>query len=430
MARTHRRITTLVAVVALAGAACSSGGSTGEADRTKTTADTSGSSQDDVATTTEAGGGGAGKPLARYADYQTKNYNDPSHWVCRPEATADICHSDLDSTTVEADGTLTVEKFERAEDPPIDCFYVYPTISRDQTPYSDWKASPDEEGYVTLQQAARLGSQCRVFAPVYRQVTLSGLAGRLSGGGGGSAPKGDPFADVLDAFRTYMAKDNGGRGVVLIGHSQGAGMLNQLIKTEIDPNADVRAKLVSAYLAGGAVAVPDGKEVGGDFKHVPLCSSVDESGCVATWATFRSTAPPPPNSLFGKPRNSPGVAGCVNPADPGGDKDVGVHSYLRAAPGSILSGASEGGDSPWVDSSAGKITTPFVSVPGLVTAACATQDGFTYLKATVHGDPADPRADDIMGDITPEWGLHLVDVNLVMGDVVDLVGQQAKAYAR
>jgi hypothetical protein len=27
-----------------------------------------------------------------------------------------------------------------------------------------------------------------------------------------------------------------------------------------------------------------------------------------------------------------------------------------------------------------------------------------------------------------DWGLHLIDVNLAMGDLVDLVGSQSQAY--
>src|SRR5690606_30613672 len=110
---------------------------------------------------------------------------------------------------------------------------------------SDWEPSPDEEGFVTLQQAARLASECRVFAPVYRQATLTALIGRI-GGTGGAEGEGDPYADVLDSFRTYMATDNDGRGVVLIGHSQGASLLTKLIAEEIDPNDDVREILVGA----------------------------------------------------------------------------------------------------------------------------------------------------------------------------------------
>jgi hypothetical protein len=36
--------------------------------------------------------------------------------------------------------------------------------------------------------------------------------------------------------------------------------------------------------------------------------------------------------------------------------------------------------------------------------------------------------DDIVGDLTPQWGLHLVDMNIAMGNLVDIVGQQSKAY--
>ena len=53
---------------------------------------------------------------------------------------------------------------------------------------------------------------------------------------------------------------------------------------------------------------------------------------------------------------------------------------------------------------------------------------------SVHGDPADDRADDIPGDlggagrIQANWGMHLVDVSVAMGNLVDIVGRQAKAY--
>lgn len=422
--RTRTRATRRVALVSLAAMALAAGCSS-SGDGSPSAASTT---RPQATTTTGATTTTAAKPLARYADYQTKNYDDPSHWVCRPDITDDICDGDLDATVVEADGTLTKEPFEKAADPPIDCFYVYPTISRDATPYSDWNFSPDEEGYVTLNQAARLQARCRLFAPVYRQVTLTALGSRIGGGSGGAA-KGDPFGDVLDAFRTYMAEDNGGRGFVLIGHSQGSGMLNQLIKTEIDPNADVRSKLVGACLAGGAVAVPEGKVVGGDFAHVPLCTKQGEAGCVTTWATFRSTAPPPASSFFGKPRTGDGVAGCVNPAAIAGGSGDAKPYFPTTAGASILGPGGDGSSPPWVAPSAGTVETPFVTVPGLVTTECQSRDGFNYLEATVHGDPTDPRADDIPGDLTPEWGLHLVDVNLMMGNILDDVAAQAKTFA-
>ncbi|WP_426574094.1 DUF3089 domain-containing protein [Aquihabitans sp. McL0605] len=412
-----------LAVLALAfiAAGCSSGGS-----------DASTASTAAAPTTTAAGGGGGtGKALARYADYQSVNHDDPAHWVCRPDKVDDICDRDLDATVVQADGTLTVEPFEKAKDPPIDCFYVYPTISRDKTPTSDWNYSDDEEGYVTLNQAARLQSQCRLYAPVYRQATLTALTSRMAGGSIKGADRADPYADVLDAWRTYMANDNHGRGVVLIGHSQGTGMLSKLLKEEIDPNADVREQLVGAYLAGGSVEVPKGKAVGGDLQHVPVCTKDGEAGCVVTWVTFRSTAPPPSGSFFGQPGDGGQVAACVNPAAIGGGS-ADLDAYLPAnSDASILSslGTTTAGKS-WVEPSAGKITTPFVRLPKLVSGECqTTSDGIDYLSATLDPDTDGPRADDIPGDLTPEWGLHLVNINLVMGNIVDDVAAQAQTYA-
>ena len=366
-------------------------------------------------------------PLARYAHSTSAVYADPAHWLCRPD-TVDVCDTDLDSTVVAADGTLTTEAWHADPQAPIDCFYVYPTISRDPGVNSDLVPSPEAEGLAAHNQVARLGSECRVFAPVYRQVTLGALTGRLNGTAStADAASGADvaYADVLDAWKQYMAKDNDGRGVVLIGHSQGAGQLIRLMKEEIDPHPDVVRVLVAAYLAGGSVRVPEGRDVGGDFAHIPMCRTADQVGCAVSWASFRSTAPPPATSFFGKPRGGgPGVAACVNPASLRGGS-ARLHSFFRAAGGSILGSSAS---KPWVDPSIGTVTTPFVQTPGLVTGECTSSNGFNYLSVTIHGDPTDPRVDDIGGDLTPEWGLHLQDVNLVMGDVVALVGSQSAAW--
>ena len=422
----------LLVVLALSAAGCSGGDADDSAgDPANEIATTTSAAATNDSTTTTAPDG----PLERYAGYQSVNYTDPAHWLCRPDAD-DICESDLDATTIAADGTLTVEDpVLPVDDSDIDCFYVYPTISRDPTPFSDWTAADDEEGYAAFNQVARLSSLCRVFAPVYRQRTLSGLGAALGGGAAPTTVVGaevvDPYLDVLDAWKTYMANDNGGRGVVFVGHSQGSSVLTRLIAEEIDPNPDVRAHLVAAYLAGSSVRVPEGADVGGDFGETPLCRAADQTGCVVTWASFRATAPPTPNALFGAPRTGDGVAACNSPANlAGGPADLtGYFPANRAA--SILAGAR--GPVPdgsgWLDATAGTVTTPFVSLPGLTTGECVSNSGRNYLQITVNGDPSGPRADDIGGDLTPEWGLHLVDISLVMGDMVKLITTQAGAWS-
>jgi hypothetical protein len=237
------------------------------------------------------------------------------------------------------------------------------------------------------------------------------------------------YNDVVDAWKYYLEHDNQGRGVVLIGHSQGAGVLTQLIRNEID-GKPVQERIVSALLLGTNLPVPKGKDVGGAFKNMPLCHSANQTGCVIAYASFRSNVPPPANSRFGKIQGSDMVAACTNPAALGGGSGE-LHAYLNSGGLNIAAFAAE--PRPWV-TPAQKIDTPFVSVPGLLTAECISNEKGSYLAVTVHGDPADPRTDDIAGDIVAngqvqaDWGLHLIDVNLAMGNLVEIVGKQSKSY--
>ena len=266
---------------------------------------------------------------------------------------------------------------------------------------------------------------CRVFAPVYRQITLTAL---IASFGGNPIPfdRELAYGDVVDAWKHYVANDNRGRGVVLIGHSQGAGLLTRLVKEEIDPVSVLRDRLVSAMLLGTSLQVPDGADVGGDFANIPLCRSNRDTGCVISYGSFRATAPPPANSLFGR-SSAPGFhAACTNPAALAGGAGV-LHPYFptdgKALP--ILPMPAP----VWIDPSRGvDITTPFVTLPDFVESQCAETNGFSYLALTVHGNPADPRLDDIGGDLTPEWGMHLVDVNVAMGDLLTIARTQARAH--
>jgi hypothetical protein len=354
------------------------------------------------------------------------DYGNPDFWLCRPDR-KDACAVDLSTTVVAASGKLTRENWSANPKAPIDCFYVYPTVSNDPTPNSDMVPGPEEKN-VVRSQFARFGSQCRLYAPMYRQVTLTALRAFLTGQPV-AVDRTLPYNDVLDAWHYYLQHDNHGRGVVLIGHSQGSGVLTQLIRNEID-GKPIQAQIISALLLGTSLPVPKGKDVGGAFQHLPLCHSATQTGCVVTYASFRSNVPPPANSRFGKTTDENTAAACTNPAALGGGSGE-LHSYLSSG-GSIVNGASVE-PKPWVNPPQ-PVTTPFVSVPGLLTAECVSSDKGSYLAVTVHGDPADPRVDDITGDVVvggqvqADWGLHLIDVHLAIGNLVDIVGQQGKAY--
>jgi hypothetical protein len=366
--------------------------------------------------------------FAASASAQTakNDYSDPKNWLCLP-GRQDACVVDQTATIVAADGKLSRETWKADPAAPIDCFYVYPTVSTDPGGNSDIVAGPEENGVVRA-QFARFASQCRLYAPLYRQATLTALR---------AATTASPIAvdlalaynDVADAWNSYLQRDNNGRGVVLIGHSQGSGVLTQLIRNEID-GKPAQSRLVSALLLGTNLAVPRGKDVGGAFQSIPLCRSGKEVGCVIAYASFRSTVPPPENSRFGRVQGEDMMAACTNPAALGGGRGE-LRAYLAANGRSIVGSGSE--PRPWV-TPAQPIDSPFVSLPGLLTAKCVSNSKGSYLEVTVHGNPLDPRTDDIGGDVrtngqvNASWGLHLIDVQLAMGNLIDVVREQARAF--
>lgn len=353
------------------------------------------------------------------------DYGKAENWLCRP-GVVDACDATQDATVIKADGTRSVEKFAATTDPKFDCFYVYPTVSLDPTPNSDLLPGPEEKG-VAAAQAGRFSKHCRMFAPMYRQVTLTALQALLQGKPV-VADRAMAYDDVKAAWDEYVAYDNHGRGVVLIGHSQGSGILKQLVAKAIEGTPEQKL-IVSVLIPGANVAVPVGKDVGGDFKSTPLCHSAHDTGCVVAYTTFRADAPPPENSRFGVVPDAGMVAACVNPAALGGGSAV-TDAYLGAK-GAGLASLPAG---PWTSDGAA-VTTPFVKVPGLISAACASTDKANYLAVALNGKPTDKRTTTIVGDIVVgggvlrDWGLHLLDLPVVMGNLVELSDAQARAWA-
>ena len=331
------------------------------------------------------------------------DYSKAENWLCRP-GRQDACAVDLTTTVISASGELTRENFSPDANAPIDCFYVYPTVSNDPGGNSDMVPGPEEKAVIRA-QFARFASKCRPYAPMYRQVTLSALRAALSGS---PIPTDRALAydDVLDAWNYYLEHDNHKRGVVLIGHSQGANILGVLVKQEID-GKPVQSRIVSVMLLGSNVPVPKGKDVGGAFQHVPLCREAAQTGCVIAYVTFRASSPPPANTLFGRVPGENMVAACTNPASLSGGSGE-LHAYLGTH-GSFVNGAEA--DVPaWVKSGQA-IDTSFVSVPGMLTAECSSNENGSFLAVSIHADANGARASDIPGDIVvsgqplPELGI-------------------------
>ena len=336
----------------------------------------------------------------------------PTVWLCRPAMSANPCEGNLDATVHHPDGSTSLGKFVPAVDPKVDCFYIYPTLSTARSINAPLAPEPTAV-LVARSQVARFASVCRLFVPVYRQVTLYGLmqAG-LSG-----KPSAIANGDVDAAWHDYLDHDNGGRGVILIGHSQGAGQVLRLLRDEVEKNPAERSRLVAAYAIGGNVLVPKGKDVGGDLQDIPACRSRTQHGCIVGFSSFDQQ--PPANTLFGRPPDAFASAIpasrrggmqvlCVNPAAPDGGTAklnvyIGNNRLATSPPGP--------GYDAW---------------PDQISGTCTSVGDTTWLQID---HPTTGRViPPIHDDLGANWGLHRLDMNVPQGDLISLAAAEAAAW--
>jgi len=400
---------TAAAAVALLCGACS-GTSTNTAATggagSSTTTGTAGASAGTTVGTAPSGATPPNEIPDRFKGANSAMYADDANWLCRPDLAVDHCTSDpIDSTIIRPDGSTVVEPRAVATNPKVDCFYVYPTVNL--APGGGNKMDLTDLGLelvVTDQQAARFADVCTLYVPLYRQMNLSAY----------SAPEPEQataealaYGDVRDSFAYYMGHFNQGRPIVLIGHSQGTGHLAHLIKDEFDRDDVMRSKLVSALLIGGDVTVAEGKDVGGSFDSIPLCRSSAQRGCVVAYNSFGTNPPPGEDDFFGRSEDGL-VSACTNPAALAGGKGM-LKPYVPPSPETGKAAAVE---------------TNFVQLPDAIEAECRTEAGQTYLAVTAATRPGDKREVTMAVSNVPGWGLHLTEVNLTMGNLLDIVRAQ------
>lgn len=353
----------------------------------------------------------------------TVDYSKGSNWLCLP-GRSDICSKPLPTTALNPNGYGSVGLSEITKRPPLDCFYVYPTVSSDKGLNSDLSVDHAERNAVQV-QFARFAGVCRTFAPIYRQMTLGAVAAAAAGADI-TGPARFAYGDILDAWRTYVTRYNKGRPFVLIGHSQGSLMLQELIKHEIE-GKPIAKQMRLAILPGYNLYVPQGKLVGGTLKATPVCSSPGETRCVMTWVSFREKNTPPAGAIFGY-APAPGMTvACTNPARPGSTGWESLDSYWNAR----WSLPVPGGPIQW--SSEGAPPTQFLRTEGLVSAKCVNEGQLGYLSVRTHSDPTDKRTDRVYGEVgllgmfVPGWGMHLADIAATQGDLIRTVGGLSRA---
>lgn len=300
----------------------------------------------------------------------------------------------------------------------FDCFYVYPTASTEPGNNADLTVQSAEID-VAVAQASQFSRVCAVWAPMYRQATEAALT---DGAAFRPAVIATAYDSLLSAWKDFLAHHDDGKPIVFIGHSQGAAMLIDLLRAQVDPSPTLRKRMVSAIIVGGNVQVPIDADVGGSFQHIPTCRSATQTGCVIAYSSFG--ARPPTDAFFGRPGRGVSLqsgqtsqrgqeVACVNPvtfsAQSGGLQPLFPRVTARE---------------PSV-----KVSTPWVSFPGLYTAQCVQGGGASWLQITSDAVPGDPRP--VVSDnpvLGPRWGYHLDDVNLALGNLIADVGHEEAAF--
>jgi len=185
------------------------------------------------------------------------NYSDPHNWISVP--------------AIEKD---------------VDVFYVYPTVSANESGIMDITDDGERalaEG-VFKAQGNVFESNANVFAPYYRQMAPGGDMSKIP-----VATDIKEFRigadDVEDAFDYYLNHLNEGRPFILAGHSQGTTALIELVKKRFGDNEELRSRMVAAYLIGYTVTDDDLKKSG-----LKAAESASDTGVVITYNTQSATS--------------------------------------------------------------------------------------------------------------------------------------------
>lgn len=346
-------------------------------------------------------------------------------WLCQPGQKADPCISRLAASAVTAGGTVTPATWPHAAAASkFACFYVLPTSSLAKAANASLAVTGLEK-YIAGEQAAPFSQVCDVWAPLYREQTfptvLKGLAGNESLMRSTFTVA---YNSVLPAWQWFLTH-SGGKPIILIGDSQGAAILIHLISAQIDREPPVLRRLLVAMLVGGNLQVPSGKLAGSTFTNVPLCSSGTQTGCVIAFSSYSSQ--PPADSVFGRPGQGASLqsmqtaragqqVACVNPAALGGGTGDLDPYQLTAS----QTGLHE------------RVTTPWVTYPGLYSATCEQGGGASWLQVTSLAGTSRTRpvvTENIVpgtDDTGPAWGYHGYEFGLALGNLLqDAAGQEA-----
>ncbi|ACG78034.1 conserved hypothetical protein [Phenylobacterium zucineum HLK1] len=162
-------------------------------------------------------------------------------------------------------------------DRPADVFFIAPTTYEGgrhwNAPIDDPEALEEFRETMAPNYVGPFVGVGRIFAPKYRQASLYSL---LTLREDAREARRFAYADVQEAFRTYLQRDNRGRPFLVVGVEQGGTLGLRLLEQEVARDPALRARLVAAYLVDTVVPA--------DSPPLPPCTERRQAGCLAAWA--------------------------------------------------------------------------------------------------------------------------------------------------
>jgi hypothetical protein len=167
----------------------------------------------------------------------------------------------------------------------VDVFFLHPTTltsdmdtAYDNARIDDPKLNEKTDSRPILYQASVFNGSCRVYAPRYRQAHLRMYY--IPDTVRAKAAFDLAFEDVSRAFQYYLEHLNQGRPFIVAAHSQGTTHAKRLMREFIEPDSQLRARLVVAYILGIAVEKSA-------YQVLQPCKDSLSTGCYISWRTYR-----------------------------------------------------------------------------------------------------------------------------------------------
>ena len=207
---------------------------------------------------------------------KTSAYDDPTLWFARPGLPGPS------PVLWQPDGI--VPDTARHD---VAVFFVHPTSYLKKT---HWNAPLDDPqarqigALMVRANASVFAAATQVWAPRYRQATLGAFLSDLPAA---RQAHDLAYADVAQAFDSFIAAQPPGRGIVLAGHSQGSFIVKRLLKDKV-AGTPLARRIVAAYVIGWVVDTK--RDLPG--MRLPACAAPQQGGCVISYLSFADDAEP------------------------------------------------------------------------------------------------------------------------------------------